>query len=89
MRLGAQLEVSRSQQFSSVQLSGRPVGVLRGEGAPADPAESIHQLPIARQRIEQLEQQLEFLQEHLDSLEKVSWLTTSSSCNSCSGTGVV
>ncbi|KAJ3299289.1 hypothetical protein HDU76_006357, partial [Blyttiomyces sp. JEL0837] len=70
LRLGAQLEVSRAQQFSSVQVSGRPVGLFRDDGAPIDPAESIHQLPIARQRIEQLEQQIEYLQEHIESLEK-------------------
>ncbi|KAI8612686.1 hypothetical protein BC830DRAFT_1135558 [Chytriomyces sp. MP71] len=70
MRLGAQLEVSRSQQFSNVQVHGRPLGVERNEGAPLDPIESIHQLPIARQRIEQLEMQIEHLQEHIDSLEK-------------------
>ena len=52
-------------------MSGRPLGVIRDEGAPLDPAETIHQLPIARQRIEQLEQQIEYLQEHIDMLEQV------------------
>ncbi|KAJ3136723.1 hypothetical protein HK100_001477 [Physocladia obscura] len=70
MRLGAQLELSRAQQFSSVQIEGRPLGYLRDEGAPLTPAETIHQLPLARQRISQLELQIEHLQEHIDSLEK-------------------
>ncbi|KAI9357687.1 hypothetical protein DFJ73DRAFT_190585 [Zopfochytrium polystomum] len=70
LRLGAQLELSRAQQFSNVQLSGRPAGVFRDEEPPADLAESIHQLPIARQRISQLEYQIDCLQEHIDFLEK-------------------
>ncbi|KAJ1560903.1 hypothetical protein HK405_005560, partial [Cladochytrium tenue] len=48
----------------------RPAGAIRDEGAPIDPAESIHQLPIARQRIQQLEYQIDCLQEHIDMLEK-------------------
>ncbi|KAJ3237458.1 hypothetical protein HDU78_004081, partial [Chytriomyces hyalinus] len=70
MRLGAQLEVSRAQQFSNIQVHGRPLGVQRDEGAPSEPADSIHQLPLARQRIEQLEMQIEHLQEHIDTLER-------------------
>ncbi|KAJ3105156.1 hypothetical protein HDU97_008438 [Phlyctochytrium planicorne] len=70
VRLGTQLEISRAQQFSSIQVSGKPVGVVRGDGAPIDPAESIHLLPVARERIEQLEQQVEHLLEQIDSLEK-------------------
>ncbi|KAJ3027259.1 UNVERIFIED_CONTAM: hypothetical protein HDU68_004174 [Siphonaria sp. JEL0065] len=70
MRLGAQLELSRAQQFSNVQVHGKPLGYMRDEGAPLDPAESIHQLPIARARIEQLESQIEHLQAHIDMLEQ-------------------
>ncbi|KAJ3201675.1 hypothetical protein HDU82_007932, partial [Entophlyctis luteolus] len=47
-----------------------PLGYIRDEGAPLTPAESIHQLPIARERISQLELQIEHLQEHIDTLEK-------------------
>jgi hypothetical protein len=63
------LEVSRSQQFSETKIL--PVGVIRSDGAPPDPIESIHQLPIARKRIEHLEYQILHLQEYIEGLEKV------------------
>ncbi|KAJ3414954.1 hypothetical protein HDV05_005785 [Chytridiales sp. JEL 0842] len=68
IRLGAQLELSRSQQFTTTK--GLPAGVLRTDGVPSETLDSIHQLPIARQRIEHLEYQILHLQEYIESLEK-------------------
>ncbi|KAJ3300836.1 hypothetical protein HK104_000030 [Borealophlyctis nickersoniae] len=66
-RLGAQLEISRAQQFSTVAYTKQPTtnGDVTGDRQP-----SIHELPIAKQRIEQLELQIEYLQEHIEGLEK-------------------
>lgn len=71
-RLGAQLEVSRSQQFGALQ----PTHVLnptvneQGE-LTSNRTGSFKELPAARERIEQLEVQIEYLQDHIDALEKV------------------
>ncbi|KAJ3283978.1 hypothetical protein HDU79_008621 [Rhizoclosmatium sp. JEL0117] len=70
MRLGAQLELARANQFSNVQVHGKPLDYMRDEGAPSSPTQTIHQLPIARARIEQLESQIEHLQAHIDTLEQ-------------------
>ncbi|KAJ3063778.1 hypothetical protein HDU98_000438 [Podochytrium sp. JEL0797] len=69
-RLGAQLEVARAQQFMNVQVQGTPVTHLRNEGAPLSPTSTLHTLPLARARIEQLESQILYLQEHIDTLEQ-------------------
>lgn len=58
-RLGVQLEISRAQQWGGsavVQQAGTSIG--------------IDDLPLAKRRIDQLEQQIELLQEHAESLEK-------------------
>ncbi|KNC96052.1 uncharacterized protein SPPG_08646 [Spizellomyces punctatus DAOM BR117] len=64
-RLGAQLEIARAQQFSTVPLSSGT-----REGGVDGKVQNIQDLNVARQRIEQLEMQLEYLQEHVEGLEK-------------------
>ncbi|KAJ3118488.1 hypothetical protein HDU96_001307 [Phlyctochytrium bullatum] len=72
VRLGTQLEVARAQQFASVHIRGRPLPKLPLSAPPGtsleddgeiDAAESAHLLPIARERIQHLEQQVEYLLE--------------------------
>ncbi|TPX37474.1 hypothetical protein SmJEL517_g00561 [Synchytrium microbalum] len=67
-RLGAQLEVARAQQFSTVPPGARPLHEIRDDGTSE--TAGIRDLTVARQRIEQLEMQVEYLQEHADGLEK-------------------
>ncbi|TPX46008.1 hypothetical protein SeMB42_g03840 [Synchytrium endobioticum] len=69
-RLGAQLEVARAQQFSTVPPGARPLHEIRGDEPGHSETAGIRDLTVARQRIEQLEMQVEYLQEHVDGLEK-------------------
>ncbi|KAJ3340212.1 hypothetical protein HDU93_007302 [Gonapodya sp. JEL0774] len=72
-RLGSQLEVAQSNQFSHtvsrVPVSRSPVP---SSGVKTEPelADSNLELPAARRRIAQLETQVEYLQEHVEDLEK-------------------
>ncbi|KAI8926969.1 hypothetical protein BC831DRAFT_511187 [Entophlyctis helioformis] len=74
-RLGAQLEIARSQQFGPGQrLEPRPSSPSkRGSASPVKGSSrtaGIVDLDAAKDRIEQLEIQIEYLQEHIDGLEK-------------------
>ncbi len=74
IRLGTQLEVSRSQQFGALQptstFNANPT--IGGNGELIMTRNSgIKELPEAHERIEQLEVQIEYLQDHVDALEKV------------------
>lgn len=70
IRLGTQLEVSRSQQFGALQpTNANPVITGSGEIVSSRNVD-IKELPAAHQRIEQLELQIEYLQDHVDALEK-------------------
>ena len=71
-RLGAQLEVARAQQFSTVPPGARALPEIRGDEPGHSETSGIRNLTVARQRIEQLEMQVEYLQEHIDGLEKVT-----------------
>eukprot|EP00842_Homolaphlyctis_polyrhiza_P003827 jgi/Hompol1/4445/HPOL_000207-RA len=80
-RLGAQLEVARAQQFGAAQHL-RAANATNGTRSPSkqDPLSDqlkassrtagIVDLHTAKDRIEQLEIQIEYLQEHIDGLEK-------------------
>lgn len=71
IRLGTQLEVSRSQQFGAFQPTNiNPVVIDKGELVSGRNA-GIKELPVAHERIEQLEVQIEYLQDHVDALERV------------------
>ena len=75
-RLGAALEVSRSQQFGAYQPT---VSATLPQVGPEGQLESsrtigFKELPAARERIEQLELQVEYLQDHIDALEKVEFV---------------
>ena len=71
LRLGTQLEVSRSQQFGALQpTNANPVINAKGDMVSSRNA-GIQELPEAHERIEQLEVQIEYLQDHVDALEKV------------------
>jgi len=62
-RLGVQLEISRAQQWGgSISHPSNPTITSSSLG--------IHDLPVAKRRIDQLEQQIELLQEHIEDLEK-------------------
>ncbi|KAJ3127363.1 hypothetical protein HK098_006447 [Nowakowskiella sp. JEL0407] len=67
-RLGAQLEIARAQQFSSIPIGSQPLSTFKNR-TTSDIAD-IADLSVAKQRIEQLELQIEYLQEHIFSLEK-------------------
>ncbi|KAL5033378.1 hypothetical protein BDV3_000368 [Batrachochytrium dendrobatidis] len=77
-RLGAQLEVSRSQQFGAPQnISTVPLSNTTKSTSQSSPARrgtsytaGIVDIETAKDRIEQLEIQIEYLQEHIDTLEK-------------------
>jgi hypothetical protein len=74
-RLGAALEVSRSQQFGAYQPTASlpPPAQVGPEGhLETSRTAGFKELPAARERIEQLELQVEYLQDHIDALEKVS-----------------
>ena len=64
-RIGTQLEVARSNQFNN--LGAGPAVTSDG---PINANEAAYKLPIAKQRIEQLEVQLEHLHDYTSSLEK-------------------
>ncbi|KXS21394.1 hypothetical protein M427DRAFT_318450 [Gonapodya prolifera JEL478] len=70
-RLGAQLEVAQSQQLV------HPVSRARSPGPPSGTKTEVEmstdttlELPAARRRVAQLETQVEYLQEHVEDLEK-------------------
>ncbi|KAI9204904.1 uncharacterized protein BJ171DRAFT_91369 [Polychytrium aggregatum] len=67
-RLGTELEVCRAQQFGTVPEGTLPLSSIKDPGTSETAL--INDLPVARQRIEQLEMQIEYLQEHIDELEK-------------------
>ncbi|KAI8906492.1 hypothetical protein DFJ77DRAFT_190419 [Powellomyces hirtus] len=61
-RLGSQLEIARAQQFTTIPFDNLPDN--------GNKVQKIHDLDVARKRIEQLEVQLHHMQEHTESLEK-------------------
>ncbi|KAJ3175827.1 hypothetical protein HDU87_005655 [Geranomyces variabilis] len=72
-RLGSQLELARSQQFTTLPFTATAAkstsnGTELTGSVNVSP--NIHDLPVARKRIEQLELQLTHMQEHTESLEK-------------------
>ncbi|KAJ3035122.1 hypothetical protein HDV00_004293 [Rhizophlyctis rosea] len=95
-RLGAQLEVARSQQFASGLTSGlgsHGYNATRATGGQKNGNEGIaanahvpqsHELLAAKARVEQLELQMEFLQEHIEGLEKEASLFEDEKKNICS-----
>ncbi|KAJ3019184.1 hypothetical protein HKX48_002318 [Thoreauomyces humboldtii] len=79
-RLGQQLELARSQQFTTIAFNEAAAASARNAASSAkrddkdpngpDLARKVQSLDVANVRIEQLEKQLTYLQEHVDSLEK-------------------
>ena len=70
-RLGAQLEVSRSQQFGAYQPTTHPnTFSVDTQGQLTKPSGGATNITAARERIEQLEIQVEYLQDHSDALER-------------------
>ena len=70
--MGTQLEVSRSQQFGALQPTHANPVISEKGGVLSARNSGIKELPAAHERIEQLEVQIEYLQDHADALEKVS-----------------
>ncbi|KAI8809575.1 hypothetical protein BJ742DRAFT_771051 [Cladochytrium replicatum] len=67
-RIMAELDLARAQQFSTVSAASRTY--LDSKGSMASDRAEFHDVNTAKQRIEQLEMQVEYLQEHIDSVEK-------------------
>ncbi|KAJ3156687.1 hypothetical protein HDU86_003911 [Geranomyces michiganensis] len=72
-RLGSQLELARSQQFTTLPFTAT-AAKSASDGTEltgsVNTLSNVHDLPVARKRIEQLELQLTHMQEHTENLEK-------------------